>query len=737
MGRLRESTRLDAADAEGVGSTAIAVGKRTRTSQLSRRTRHRRAPAVRKTAQQIATDRIEAGWQALSEVRDEHLPEASAASAGREFQRSRDAVAEVRRGFQRAESAVSGARQDAASIEDGTAQAEVTEEIGALDAAIEAVRPDVEEAVRLAPEEAASMPIESAWDADASSSWEEAEAQRESTWNASLDAEEAARSAPAIPGPLQDDRCAVDGPHAPYAFTGINLYLNVKERLHGLATGTYDYRSVGPGEAGPYRLYASTDDGQLVYYLAYHQERQQNEWVIGPESVEEFAASVDLYVGAAARLLPGSANVEGSQADGADAVRDPDSVVKQEAFGRAPWQPVMDYVTDPDNLNGGASALVFARNARLRLTDYAKPAKEMAEQLAADVAAGKVDHLDARARAVDGRNALLEQTRQRQSPSARYASRTIKEEGKTLAEMTSKKVKDNLRAYNLSPETRALLDADSALWGQYATAMGAGDDVMKSAMRELGESPAVSRSIIQSAGKTNRTFTRLARWGGPVGLALGALGAADMIVDVVDDAEAHNWHAAAGEAAGFAGGLVGGEAGAMGAVWLASVIVPGAGTGVVIVASIVGSMIGSALGSYGGRGMIDMLADGAALGAGGLATAYGAAGGFAGVHSKDHPAGYAAADQLADAIYATEDELANLATAIPQAQSRDELQGLQKMRLDVLSRRQEMEDLLTAIKLGAFDGPQECAVPEPEPPPEPEPFDQCALDDDCDAAVLG
>ncbi|KAB2911006.1 MAG: hypothetical protein F9K40_01585 [Kofleriaceae bacterium] len=529
---------------------------------------------------------------------------------------------------------------------------------------------------------------------------------------------------------VREDACTIEGPHAPDALTGVSLYLATEEKIRGLATRVLDHHQVGPGNAGPYRLYPHAKDGRLVYFIAHHEKRRQHEWVVGPESIGGFAASAEMYASTAAQLLPGSVRVAGSQADGADAVRDPESVIKQEAFGRAPWQSIEPAV---DKLNGGGTLLNAARNARLRMTEYVKPAEQLAQRLAADVAAGKVDHLDARTQAVEGRNDLLRRTRRRQSPAARYASSKLKDEkGRSVAQMTEKKVKDNLRDYGLSVETRRLLDAESDLWGKYAAAMMAGDDVMTAALRDLGQSPEVSRSIIRSAGKTNRWFTRAARYGGPASLALGALGAADMVMDIKDAIEADNWHAAAREFAGFAGGVVGGELGAMGAVWIASAIFPGAGTGVVIVASIIGGAAMGSLVAHGAESLVDALAEGTAPA--GLATPLAAGGGFAGLHSKDGPR--SAAKQIADTIFAADGELAKLSAVIPRARTRSELTALQRKRLEVLSRRQHMEDLLTALRLGAFDGPEECPVPPPEPtPPAPEPPTDCDIDKDCDSEV--
>ncbi len=683
--------------------------------------------------QALAAEALATTRRQLEMLRDAHLPALRTAISGRAFQDAQGASGQIETAQARAESEAKVARAHALQIFEEPARTLLLFQLDALDAQLAASRVEVDQALALAPSTASSSGDE---DGDPL----ELAIAQEQQWNQTLDTEEALRWIDARPTPVRDDACAVDAAHAAHAFVGIDLYLRVKDKLRGLTSASASPDTVGPGEAGPYRLDPQLDGDELVYYLAFHRERGQHEWVVGPDSIDEFAAHVQLYVGAASTLLPGSVNVAGSQADGADEVRDPETVVEQEAFGRAPWQKAVDYLTDPDHLNGGLGAMVGARNARIRVDDYVKPARQLAEQLAADVASGKVDHLEARAQAVDGRNAILDKSRERLSPAGKHVSKKIKKQGKSLAEMTRKKVRDNLEAYGAKPRrptdlaateaTRALLDADSELWAKYSAALDAGENVMDAALRDLGESPAVSRSIIQSAGKSNPWFTRAAKYGGPVLNVLGVVAAADAIWDIYNDLEARNWHAAAGEFSGALGGLVGGEAGV---IFLTSLIP--AGTGVVLITSVIGSMLGSALGSYTGRGLVDLIGSGAALGSGGMGTSYAAAGGFAGVHGKDHPAGYSAAEQLCDAIYATEAELAKVGEAIVHASDRTELGALQKMRLDILDRRDQMGDLLTAINLGMFDGmlaPEEPAA-EPERKARSEPDDLCRpLDNDCD-----
>lgn len=516
------------------------------------------------------------------------------------------------------------------------------------------------------------------------------------------------------PATLHPRQCAIDGPHSPRALTGITVYLQAKSTLSGVAAEREPWE-VGPEQAGPYQLTGLTREGQLVYFLAYHRTRKQYEWVIGPSDVATFAATVDLYAGAAARMLPGSRHVVDSQADGADAVRDPASVIKRQAQGTAPWQQARGNREDglADLANGGASGFNVARNSYLRVAAYARPARQLANRLAADMASGALAHLDARQQAVSGRNALLEKTRARLSPGSRSLSRALKDEGASLPELEAQKTRKMLGQYRASAATRRILDADSELWAKYSAVIGRSDDAMRHALRALSQTPEVSRSLIASAGRPNSLVTGIAKIGIPLGAALGAIGAIDMLADIRDDVESQNWHAAAGEFAGFAGGALGGELGVMGAVWFASLIVPGAGAGVVLVVSLLGSIAGGVLGAKAGTGIVDALADGAPWG-GGMATGLSAAGGFAGVHSEDHPTGYAPSHQAADLIFDLDQQLDRLATAIPAARDRRELEALQRMRLQVLTKRQHAEDYLTSTKLSEQEAPTCEAEPEPD-----------------------
>ena len=552
---------------------------------------------------------------------------------------------------------------------------------------------------------------------------------------------------------------------SPHAFDGTKLHLLVDKAALAPAVRAYSSRLIGPGRAGPYQLVPWVDEfDALVYFLAVHDERKQGEWVIGPEQVDDFVSSVELYVGVANRALPGSPNVPDTQRAGATDTSNPISVVEKAAFGQAPWQQfdgldAKDRLLDGmDASNGGSALLLGLRNSTIRIEEYIKPAKEMATQLAHDVQDGKLHHLDARRQAVTGRNELLQRTRARISPSARAASRRMKEEGPSLEKMTAKKTKDLLAQYRgyvdgtmasqLKPDElarlRARLDADTELWAKHAAAMEAAGAVSErerfaAALTELGESPEVSREIIKSAGKTNTWVSRGARYARGASAVGAAVGLVDFAFDVVDEIEARQWHALAGELGGFAGGVVGGELGAMGAVFLASLI-PGAGGALILFVSLIGGMVGSAAGAHGARlgtlALVDALEQGA-MGAG-IAPATGMShyGGMAGRYSMSRAHGTAVAKQAADAIYAMDEELRKISASIPHARHRAELEMMQRARLNTLERRQQLEELLTAIRLGAFDDDRnssEMAAPEPADVPETPPLPACdPIDDDCD-----
>jgi len=752
----------DGAEHEHVSSEQDASPS-PRNSREARRTYgdrdHRRS---RNAPDRIAAIRheLDEAEDALDAIRGGLLSEARAAIEEREIDRARKSVAVVEQTMRRADRVLGDAATKLLDLRAasmalpalGAAIADLCAEALALHVNAIQVRGEVIAVLQSAPPQAESTSPEGSavcvpGDDDPDAVIDD-ESALDAEWHAQLDARAANEAADEDVVEIRGERSQAHGVIANDALTGIQLYLYAKDALPRYASagiGRDGSSFVGPGTAGPYELRPALNAAnELQFYFAYHSKRRQNEWVVGPDAIDSFAALHAFYEAAAARLLPGSVNVAGSQQAGAETVRDPESVVRQQAFGRAPWQranpgesvgvPVADLgatIGDADGgldaLNGGGGLLSFARNARLRIHEYVKPAQQLAAQLASDVETGKLSHMEARLEAVEGRNRLLERTRQRQSPSARYASRKVKEEGRSVEHMTEKKVRDNLRKYSVSPETRRVLDVDSELWAKYSSALEAGEDVLAAALRDLGGSPTVSRSIIQSAGHTNRTFTRLARWAGPGAVVAGALAAADMIVDIRNDLEAQNWHAAAGELAAFTGGTLGGEAGAIAMTWIASLLTSASGP--LIVVSIIGATVGAGYGASAGMGVVDALSSGGAYGVG-PATALAFAGGLGGAHSKDGIGLNTTTRKVEDAIVALDSELDEIATAVKAAQDRDQLEALQRMRLDVLGRRQQLESYLTALHVGAFKGREEPRVCEPPQPP-----DECSLDHDCDSEV--
>jgi hypothetical protein len=405
-------------------------------------------------------------------------------------------------------------------------------------------------------------------------------------------------------------------------------------------------------------------------------------------------------------------------------------VVELGAFGAVP--EVIDFATQ----GNGGSALVAARNAHIRLDLYAKEAKRLALELKAEVEAGTIDHLDARRQAVEGRNHLLHAAREKLSPAARYTSEKLKEDGASVDALTKKKVGDVLDASLDRPrrpgadpskamavlgesgdaaQLRAALAEDSALWERYQLALEAGDDakqVYGAALRELGEQPAVSKAVITSAGKTNSTVTKVARYSRAAGTVAGAIGVIDMITTIADADEGQRWHVAGREFSAFAGGVIGAEVGAAAGVatatWVASLVATGGASAPVLLAvSLIGGFVGGAVGANVGPTAFDA---GAQLIHTGLAATLGPGsaqtGGYPGLHQRSQHYGSKQQDLdwlIEDAIFRMDGVLKDLEAKIEEAPLRDELEALQKARLDLLTEREQMGAVLLAFRSGALD----------------------------------
>jgi hypothetical protein len=510
------------------------------------------------------------------------------------------------------------------------------------------------------------------------------------------------------------------------ALIGVHLYLRAKDALPRYATiGTgREVRQMGPGEAGPYRLNpAFNEDQEQLFFLAFHRERKQNEWVIGPATVADFADAVDIYVGAARNLLPGSRHVDDSQGDGAAKAPHMPSVLEQAGSlletARSPW----------DDTYGGA-ALVGARNSHLRISFYKVEARKLAEELAAQVKGG-ADHMAARRAAVGGRNLVMHKTRAAMSPAGRYASTRVKSDlAIDVPGMTEKKVKDILDASIDSPtrdapktgnglavvgdgergttkRLRKVLEADSEGWARYRKAIEAGQDakqIYKAALQELGEQPAVSRAIISSAGKVNKGTTILAHFGRTAGAAGGVVGGYEMIKTIVNADEGERWHVAAGALAGFTGGILGAELGS--ALFVGSLVrAHPLGASVILVVSLAGGLTGSAVGAQVGQAAMGTFSDVMATGMTGyFGPGSAQTGGYPGLHERGQRlsirdrSGIAA--KLEDVLWGMDQSLEELERKIGDAPDRRRLEALQRARLDLLDNRDQIGTLLLALASG-------------------------------------
>jgi hypothetical protein len=539
-------------------------------------------------------------------------------------------------------------------------------------------------------------------------------------------------TAPQQPAPkperVPENACAPDGPPAPDAVVGIQSYLaypsNFFRDLEGWGPGHYyenvrDYRTLGPGDVGLYTLKPELKDGQIYCYVAMNNKTYQNEWVIGPDSVDAFVSAMPMYMKIATKVMPLSDHLGERTGEAPGDPHIPD-VLELDAFHEAPWpEPGADHEPHEGGLVSSAgSAANAARNARIRLNEYVKPAKEMANDLLAQVETGDMDHMAARDQAVNGRNALMENARARMSPGARAGSKAMKETGRTVGQMTSKKVTqliNQARGIDVTADKAAAIQAkladDSPLWAEYAAELNGGavpDVTMASALEKLGDSPLVSREIIASAGRSNRIVTGFAKVSSVVGVAGAAIGAGEMAYDIVTAADGQRLHAAAQDMAGFAGGLVGSEVGATAGAWFASLLPLSAEAAgpVGLVVTVIGGLAGAAVGSAAGHEALDaaneIIVGGVAHMMPNMMAAEG--GGYAGMMERearlDDPNFQT---QLENAIWTLSDAMKTLEKRIAEAKDDHELETLQRARFEILQRRTVLETALTGVHLGWFD----------------------------------
>jgi hypothetical protein len=228
---------------------------------------------------------------------------------------------------------------------------------------------------------------------------------------------------------------------------------------------------------------------------------------------------------------------------------------------------------------GSAGGLVSGYDAQVRVSQYAEPAEEMAEDIFNRMEAGEIDHRQARRMASMRRNELLDEARSRMSPGGRSFSSAIKEEGLSLDELEEK-------------YARRVLEQDPELRRQYG--LPPLDEVdpesrrYRQAIDDLKPGRKVSKEIVKASGRTSRVVTGFARFNrvaGPVGTAVGGGMSAYEIATAPED---ERLHVAGREAAGFAGGTLGSVAGGLVGGWAASLVCgPGAPVCAVVVSVVV------------------------------------------------------------------------------------------------------------------------------------------------------
>ncbi|HUQ04532.1 MAG TPA: DUF4157 domain-containing protein [Kofleriaceae bacterium] len=248
----------------------------------------------------------------------------------------------------------------------------------------------------------------------------------------------------------------------------------------------------------------------------------------------------------------------------------------------------------------GAGPLVSARDAHLRLSQYTGPAQELSQRVMRDIAEGRVSHLDGRAEAAEGRNALREATRERLSPGGRATSEAIEPRGATLAELADRYA---LRALQENPALRARFNITNAVRGDAAT---------EAAIIAIRDSEQVSLAIVEAAGRSNRVMTgasQVVRVAGPV-LVGAQIAVGGYRVLTAEEGE-HMWTAGE-ELSSFAGGTLGASAGGvvlstLGAVAVGAGVVVSAPVAIVVSILVVGGM--AMAGSWAGQSVWDRHVD--------------------------------------------------------------------------------------------------------------------------------
>ena len=153
------------------------------------------------------------------------------------------------------------------------------------------------------------------------------------------------------------------------AMTGIQLYLTADLTENRAAR----VRFADLFEAGPYlmapNITSDEEDPEVVFYIAYHQDRRQNEWVIGPENIRTFIDNVAMYEGAANVAYPGSERI-------------PETLSGQSLTAVRPLQQTLH---DEGLHSGGlgAGSAISTYDAHMRLRHYVRPAEDLAQRILA------------------------------------------------------------------------------------------------------------------------------------------------------------------------------------------------------------------------------------------------------------------------------------------------------------------------------------------------------------------
>lgn len=464
---------------------------------------------------------------------------------------------------------------------------------------------------------------------------------------------------------------------APKALSGIQLYImmNLSQFPRGRV------RTADVFHRGSYLIAPHTtldDPPKILFYIAYRRTRGQNEWVIGPDSINTFLESIALYEGAGNVAYPGSEKIPETMLDRPENLGSP----LEEGYHTGGL---------------GGSSVISTYDAHMRLKHYVKPAEELAKRIQTDVMAKEISHFAGREQAMKGRNLLLEETRGKLSPGGRSFSKALKEEGKTPSELIEKYSKEVLEK---NPKLRARYGLD---------VIEEGSDLYKAryseVLRKIGQSEKVSMEIIKAAGRPNRVVTGVAK----VSRVLGPVGTIASLTisgyEIYDAPASQKLHVAAREAGGFAGGTLGAIGGGMVGGWVASLACgPGAPICALIVSVIfvgAGGYMGGRAGEFAGEMLPSVLTAPAYISLAFPAHSLSAGGGYAGLMERDRrvllEASHPLWMKLNRSIYFIEKDIRFLEGKIRTAEDKEELEELQRLRIDLLLKLNDVTTLYKAI----------------------------------------